>query len=543
MSRVVLRGGAVFDGHRYLGAGTVVVEDGRIRGVERAEPDTAGARVVDLAGGLVAPGFVDAHVHAVQGGLERIRCDLSGLHTREDYLAAIAAYAAAHPDLPWILGGGWAMAAFPGGAPLAADLDAVVEDRPVFLPNRDHHGAWVNSRALELAGLDDAATPDPSDGYLERDPAGRPSGTLHEGAMALVARHLPATGPEEYYRALMAGQAYLHSLGVTGWQDAILGDYAGMDDPSPTYLRAARSGELTATVVGALWWDRRRGGEQIPELVRRRAELTHGRLRATSVKIMQDGVAENGTAALGAPYLDRCGHPTSNTGHSFVEAAALRGYVAALAAEGFQVHVHAIGDRGVREALDAFEHARAVVGSGDLRHHVAHLQLVHPDDVARFAALEVTATMQALWACLDDQMVELTVPFLGDERAAWQYPFGDLHRAGARLAAGSDWPVSTPDPLAAIHVAVNRTAYGEEGPAGSVPFLPEQGLDLATAFAAYTSGSARVNHRDDAGVLAPGAVADLVVLDRDPFAGPVEEIGAARVVSTWVDGRLVHGSE
>ncbi|HQR25712.1 MAG TPA: amidohydrolase [Nocardioides sp.] len=543
MSRVVLRGGTVFDGYRYLGAGAVVVEDGRIRGVERAEPDTAGALVVDLAGGLVAPGFVDAHVHAVQGGLERIRCDLSGLRTREDYLAAIAAYAAEHPDLPWILGGGWAMAAFPGGAPLAADLDAVVADRPVFLPNRDHHGAWVNSRALELAGLDDAATPDPSDGYLERDPAGRPSGTLHEGAMALVARHLPATGPEEYYRALMAGQAHLHSLGVTGWQDAILGDYAGMDDPSPTYLRAARSGELTASVVGALWWDRRRGEEQIPELVRRRAELTHGRLRATSVKIMQDGVAENGTAALGAPYLDRCGHPTTNTGHSFVEAAALRRYVAALAAEGFQVHVHAIGDRGVREALDAFEHARTAVGSGDLRHHVAHLQLVHPDDVARFAALEVTANMQALWACLDDQMVELTVPFLGDERAAWQYPFGDLHRAGARLAAGSDWPVSTPDPLAAIHVAVNRTAYGEEGPAAHVPFLPEQALDLATAFAAYTSGSARVNHRDDAGVLAPGAVADLVVLDRDPFAGPVEEIGAARVVSTWVDGRPVHGSE
>jgi predicted amidohydrolase YtcJ len=320
-----------------------------------------------------------------------------------------------------------------------------------------------------------------------------------------------------------------------------------MDDPSSTYLRAAESGDLTAAVVGALWWERERGEEQIADLVARRKRFTSGRLRATSVKIMQDGVAENGTAALGSPYLDRCGHATGNSGHSFVDAERLKAYIAALDAEGFQVHVHAIGDRGVREALDAFEHARrsrAARGAGpaDPRHHIAHLQLVHPDDVHRFAALDVTATMQALWACLDDQMTDLTLPFLGEERGRWQYPFGDLHRSGARLAAGSDWPVSTPDPLAALHVAVNRTAYGEEGAAGHEPFLPEQALDLQTAFAAYTSGSARVCHRDDAGVLAPGAVADLVVLDRDPFAGPAAEIGAARVASTWVDGRVVHQS-
>ena len=540
MSRTVFTNGAVFDGHHYRPAGSVVVADGRIVAVDDAgDAGTGPATEVDLAGGLVAPGFIDAHVHAVQGGLERIRCDLAEASTRAEYLAAVAAYAGAHPEEPWIRGGGWAMGAFPGGTPTAADLDAIVPDRPVFLPNRDHHGAWVNSRALEIAGVD-AATPDPDDGHFERDADGRPTGTVHEGAMALITRHLPVTSEDEYYRAFLAGQEYLHAAGVTGWQDAILGDYAGMDDPSSTYLRAARSGDLTATVTGALWWERARGAEQIPDLVRRRAEFTEGRLRLTSVKVMQDGVAENGTAALGTPYLDRCGHETGNAGHSFVDGEALKGHVAALAAEGFQVHVHAIGDRATREALDAFEHARSRSGGADLRHHIAHLQLIHPDDVARFAALDVTATMQALWACLDDQMIELTLPFLGPERASWQYPFAGLHRAGARLAAGSDWPVSSPDPLAALHVAVNRTAYGEEGPAGSEPFLPDQALDLATAFAAYTSGSARVNHRDDAGVLAPGAVADLVVLDRDPFAGPRAAIGGTRVVSTWVDGRLVH---
>ena len=206
----------------------------------------------------------------------------------------------------------------------------------------------------------------------------------------------------------------------------------------------------------------------------------------------------------------------------------------ALDAAGFQVHVHAIGDRAARETLDAMEGT-----DPSLRHQIAHLQLVHPDDVPRFAELGVAANMQALWAVYDEQMVDLTLPFLGDERARWQYPFGAIHRAGGRLVAGSDWPVSTPDPLAAIHTAVTRTSYAESGRAGTDPFLPEQALDLETAFAAYTSGSAWVNHRDDAGVVEPGAVADLVVLDRDPFAGPPEEIGAARVVSTWVDGARV----
>jgi predicted amidohydrolase YtcJ len=253
---------------------------------------------------------------------------------------------------------------------------------------------------------------------------------------------------------------------------------------------------------------------------------------------MQDGVAENGTAALGAPYLDRCGHATTNSGHSFVDPQALRTYVGRLDAEGFQVHVHGIGDRGVREALDAFE---GLDPTTDRRHHVAHLQFVHPDDVRRFGSLGVAANMQALWACLDDQMLELTLPFVGEERATWQYPFGALHRTGARLVAGSDWPVSTPNPLEAIHVAVNRWAHGETGRGGSEPFLPEQALDLATAFAAYTSGSAWINHRDDAGTLTPGQVADLVVLDRDPFAGDAADIGATGIVSTWVDGVAVHG--
>ncbi len=543
MASVAFVNGTVFDGHRYLGRANVRVEDGKVvevvpGGFETGiRPSSTNGSVVDLAGGLLSPGFTDAHVHPIQGGLERLRCDLSELATREEYLGAIRAYADGHRDLEWVLGGGWAMPAFPGGTPTAADLDTVVADRPAFFPNRDHHGAWVNSRALEIAGID-RATPDPADGRIERDADGHPTGSLHEGAMALVSSLAPPVSAEEYYGGLLEGQRYLHSVGVTAWQDAIVGEYAGMDDPGATYARAAANGDLRSHVVGALWWQRERGVEQVADLVERRASLSGGRFQAGAVKVMQDGVAENFTASMLTPYLDRDGNETGNRGHSFVAAAALREAVAAMDEAGFQVHVHAIGDRATREALDAFEGLDKLDQPGN-RHHIAHLQVVHPDDLRRFAQLGVAANAQALWAYADEQMTELTLPFLGPQRAAWQYPFGDLHRAGARLVMGSDWPVSSPDPLAAMHIAVNRAAYGEDGE----PFLPAQALELETAFAAYTSGSAWINRRDEldgAGVLAPGAAADLVVLDRDPFAAPVEEIGATRVVSTWIDGEAVY---
>ena len=546
---LVLRGGAAFDGHTYRPGHGVVVAGGRVRAVA-ADADLAsyvatGERVeeVDLAGGLVLPGFQDAHVHPVQGGLLRLRCDLAELETREDYLEAVASYAAAHPELEWVIGGGWTMSVFGTAGPRADDLSAMVPDRPVVLVNRDHHGTWVNRRALELAGID-RHTPDPPDGRIERDADGEPTGMLHEGAMHLVDHLVPPISQDDLYAGLLEAQSYLHGFGVTAWQDAILGEYAGGADASPAYLRAVEAGTLTARVRGALWWRRDLGEEQVDDLIERRERYTRGRLVAGSVKIMQDGIAENFTAGMTTPYLDACGHATDNLGLSFVDAAALQRHVTRLDAEGFQVHVHAIGDRAAREALDAFAAACAANGpaaSERNRHHIAHLQVVHPGDVPRFAALGVTANIQALWAHYDDQMVEMTIPYLGEERSTWQYPFGDLARAGAHLAAGSDWPVTTPDPLAAIHVAVNRWAYGEEGRAGSEPFLPEQALTLEQALAASTSGSARTNHLDETGTLAPDALADLAVLDRDPFAGDPAEIGATRVRATYVDGERVHG--
>ncbi|MGK4584819.1 amidohydrolase [Kitasatospora sp. HPMI-4] len=495
--------------------------------------------VVDLTGRLLLPGFQDSHIHAVFGGTELADCDLSGTVGVDDYLRRLREYADTHPDRSWITGSGWSLESFEGGLPTRQLLDSVVPDRPVYLLNRDHHGAWANTRALELAGLT-RDTPDPSDGRIERESDGTPSGVLQEGATGLVARLLPPVTAADRLAGLLRAQSLLHSLGITGWQDALLGEFNGQPDPSDAYVTAARAGTLTARVTGALWWDRDRGAEQIPELAERRGELSHGRFRAGSVKIMQDGIAENFTAAMTSPYLDGCGCATANTGLSFVDPAALCEYVTALDALDFQVHFHALGDRAVREALDAVEAARTANGRRDRRHHLAHLQVVHPEDVPRFARIGAIANIQPLWAAHEPQMDELTIPFLGPERAAWQYPFGDLLRAGATLAAGSDWPVSSPDPLAGLHVAVNRM---EPGATDGRVFLPGQRLDLVSALTAYTAGSAHVNGHDDAGSLRPGHLADLVVLDRDILTAPAEEIAAARVLRTYVGGTLVHSAD
>lgn len=549
----VFRGGTVFDGTRVLPAGTqVAVQGGTIAavGIDVDGLIGAGTTIVDLEGGMLAPGFVDAHIHPIEGGLERMRCDLSEAATREDYLRLIRDYAGAHPDAPWILGGGWQLAAFPGGIALASDLDAVVPDRPVFLSNRDHHGAWVNSAALRLAGVD-AQTPDPDDGRIERDAHGAPSGVLQEGARLLVSRVIPADTDAENHAALMTAQRYLHSLGVTGWQDAIVGDYGNHTDTGDIYLAAAQSGELTATVVAALWWERHQGLEQLDDLLARRERLRHPRFSAGSVKIMQDGIPENQTASMLDEYFvpgtdaAGCRCATSlrgdSRGHSFLSPDELTRAVTALDAQGFQVHVHAIGDRAVREALDALAVARDANGANDNRHHLAHVQVVHPDDVPRFAPLGVAANLQALWATFEPQMVELNLPILGEQRAAWQYPFGDLARAGTALCAGSDWPVTTPDPWAALHVAVNRMLPAGHPDHSDRPFYPEQALDLVTALAAYTSGSAAINHQDRAGRIVAGYDADLVVTDRDPFALDRLDIASTRTRQTYTRGVRVYG--
>ncbi|MGZ8562841.1 MAG: amidohydrolase [Candidatus Limnocylindria bacterium] len=510
----------------------VAIRGGRVAAIGSSVDHRAligpATEVVELQGETVLPGFQDAHIHPIEGGLLADRCDLHALADAGAYLAAIRAYAAAHPEREWITGSGWSLPAFPGGEPDRAPLDRAVGDRPAILESNDGHVAWASTRALELAGIDEA-TPDPPDGRIVRDASGAATGTLHDGATHLVSRLLPPPSHEDLVRGLLAAQAELHALGIAAWQDAHV-EAAEL----AAYREAALDGRLTARVEAALWWDRTAGIEQIEWFEDARASASvPGRLRAGNVKLMLDGILESRTAFMTAPYAGR-----EERGSPFIEPDVLRQGVSELDRRGFSCHFHAIGDGAVRPALDSVGAARAANGRTGGRHHIAHIEVIHPDDIGRFAMLDVTANMQPLWAADDDQMRDLRVPVLGEARRTWQFPFGSLARAGARLAAGSDWTVSSADPLREIEVAVRRVAP-ETRDAG--PFLPEERLSFDQALAAFTIGSAFVNHLDaDTGTIEVGKLADLVILDRDlrsPGAGP---IGDARVRATYVGGRRVN---
>lgn len=524
---------------------TAVGPDSELRAL--AGPHT---RIVDVTGRLVVPGFQDTHVHPILAAGMDARLNTLGQPDLASTLAAIRTWASAHPELEWVTGWGWQADHFEGGFPTREQLDALVPDRPAFLHRSDGHASWVNTRAIELAGLDDDGTgravADPPGGYVQRDADGRATGVLIEWATGLVEKHVPDAPLADRLAHLLSGQRTLLSQGITAWQDASV-----RPADQEVYELADSRGELVATVVGALRWEHERGFEQVAELVERRRTIEEraqargagsARFRPTSVKIMQDGVVDGSlTAAMLDPYLEADGTVSANLGDSYHPVAELDRLVAALMAEGFQPHFHAIGDRGVRECLDAVEHARSTLAGAphhdgsmrDVRPIVSHVQVVHPDDRARVAALGMVVSAQPLWANCEDVQTELTMPFLGEERSAWQYPFASFAATGALLAGGSDWPVSTADPLAGIHTAVTRRLHGEDRAA----LYPAEALTLAEAVRMYTYGSAVANHREDeSGAVVPGLLADLAILDRDIFAAPVEEIGAAQVVATWVRG-------
>jgi predicted amidohydrolase YtcJ len=529
---LVLTGGSVFTADAASTVEeAVAVRDGRISWVGPADEAEAQAgpqtQVLDLEGRTVLPGFQDAHLHPAEGGLSALQCDLHGTDSREACLEAIARYSAEHPELDWIVGTGWSIDSFAGGTPSRADLDVVVPDRPAFFDNRDGHGGWVNTVALAAAGIT-RETPDPPGGRIERLESGEPQGTLHEDARFIVMKLLPPATHEEWEQAILGAQKQHHALGITAWQDARV-----EANTLAAYRSLADRGELTMRVEGNLHWDRERGDDQLEELVELRSVGSVGRLRIRGAKIFADGVLENFTGALLEPYVG-----TDNYGISMVAPEDLERIVTLLDARDFQVHMHTIGDRAVRDALDAVQAAQEANGRRDMRHHLAHLQLVHPDDLPRFAELGVIANVSPYWACRSGYVEELTEPFIGPVRSARMYPFGSLLRAGARLAFGSDWTVSTANPLLEIEVAVTRIAPDTRW---LEPLLPEEGLELATALTTFTAGSAYVNFLEgETGTLEPSKSADLVVLDRDVLDSGAGPIGDASVILTLLAGEAVY---
>ena len=548
---LVLTNAAVYtvDGARRW-AEAIAIANGRIRYVGPAAGALALAgdatRVVDLAGRMVLPGFQDAHVHPVDAGVAEAQCPLFDLDSIEAVVDKVASCARSDPGTGWIIGSGWTVDLFvPSGIPDKRLLDAVAKDRPVSLVSTDGHTLWVNSRALALAGVT-AQTPDPPRGRIDRYPGGsEPTGGLQEEAMELVAKHHPPLTDAALADGLRIAARTLNGFGITAIQDAMVkvggGDsYRGF----PAYHALDDAGELPLRVVAAMVWDTALDVDaQVSRFEEARRQHTRGRVHATAVKIFQDGVLETGTAALKEPYLDAA---PGFRGELMNAQPRLDAAVTRLDALGFQVHFHAIGDHAIRSCLDAVEAARRANGSRDARHHVAHLELVDPADIPRFRALGVAANFQPLWAYADAYITDLTLPRIGAARGRWLYPIASFRDAGVPIAFGSDWSVSSANPLLGIETAVTRTEpFGgaDAEAASSEPFLPQERVSLADAIASYTIEAAYVNFLErDTGSIEVGKLADLIVLDRNLFAIPPAEISEAQVVATLLEGKLVHGA-
>lgn len=493
--------------------------------------------VIDAAGDTVLPGFHDAHIHPVMGMLDAARCDISSGRDLAEYLRLVAEYAQRVPEGP-IRGGGWTVEKLTGRVDLRLLLDGVTDGRPAYLVDDSQHTAWVNSAALRMAGID-RHTPDPPFGRIVRGADGEPTGQLNESAKALVRDRLPSPSTAELVNALSAVQARLFAAGITRWHDAIV-TFGGAMPLVDAYLRAEDEGSLKTTVSLALRWDLERGLEQIDELLEARAAVpTDGMVRLHTIKVLQDGVLETGTASLSRPY-ERVVGSGPGCGISMVEPPLLNEAVTRLDAHGFQVHVHAVGDRAATEALDAFEAARSRNGARDSRHQIAHLQLVRPVDIPRFARLGVVANVQPLWATREPGGEDLAVELVGMERAAWQYPFRSLQQTGAAMAIGSDWPVSTFEPLQIVHVGVNRV-----GPGLTVqPLDGAERLGLDDILSHYTVGSAFADFaEEETGSITPGKTADLVVLDRNIHALAASDLATAAARTTIVRGEVVHEAD
>jgi predicted amidohydrolase YtcJ len=529
VASTLFRNGTVWTGAGEPTVGALLVSDGVIAAVgDVALAAAEGAEVVDLMGGFLMPSFGDGHAHPLLGGLEYVGPAVRPCSTVDEIVEAVRRFAKDNPDEEWIVGASYDGSLAEGGLFDARWLDDAVADRPVVLRAWDYHTVWCNTAALQRAGIT-PETPDPVLGEIPHRDDGSVLGTLREwGAVDLVTAVMPARDEEVRIAALGTAADYYLASGVTWVQDAWV-EPGDVD----TYLEAARRGALRIRFNLALYADPRHFDSQLAgfaDAKRRVEELGSPFLTAQTVKFFADGVVENETGALLQPY---CSGLHSH-GMTVWEGESLAKAAAAVDELGLQIHIHAIGDAAVRQALDAIEYTVAQNGPRDRRPVIAHVQLVDDDDLERFAALGVIPCMQPLWAQEDALMNVLTVPRLGRERADKQYRMRSLSDSGAPLALGSDWPVSSGAPLDGIAIGVSRqTADGE--PAGG--WTPEEIITVERALGAYTAGVATQAFAEETwGRLVPGASADLLVLDRDPRTTPALQLPAITVRATYLRG-------
>ena len=521
MASTYFHNGTIWRGTGVDSADALLVRDGVVVAVGSADVDRHLAALdtasdsadacdqVDLDGGFLMPSFGDGHAHPIFGGLEAEGPQVRTCSSVDEIVAEVRRFAQTHPEIEWITGASYDGSLVDGGLFDARWLDEAVADRPVVLRAWDYHTVWCNSRALELAGIT-AETPEPELGEIPRRGDGSPLGTLREwGAVDLVDAVRPPLEETVQLRALERAADYYLERGVTWVQDA--------------WVEPADVAQLPAMV----------------EARRRIQELGDPLLSAHTVKFFADGVVENETGSLLEPYCSSL----HNHGLRVWEGETLAEAVRAVDAAGFQVHIHAIGDAAVRQALDAIESAIAANGPRDRRPVIAHAQLVDSADLARFAEIGVIANMQPLWAQLDDLMTVLTVPRLGESRASNQYRMRSILELGGRLSFGSDWPCTSGTPVEGLAIGTSRQNDAGE-PAGG--WTPEEIVDIDRALDTYSTAVAYQAFADICpafwGEIRPGASADLIRFDHDPRLLSPQELAVTAVRTTYLGGVAVHSS-
>ena len=489
-------------------------------------------KVIDADGRLLLPGFTDCHIHFMDGSLGLTRVDLNGAGTVAEIQKRVKSYADSHPQEPWIQGMGWTYPTFkPTGLPDKKILDDVVPDRPAFLIAFDGHSSWANSKALAMAGID-RNTPDPPNGKIVRDENGEATGALKEAAGDLIDAKIPKPTRAERLDALRKGIHEANKAGLVRVHSAGQ-DFEYLD----LYNDLRKKGELTLRFYVAYFLNPPGLTPAINKQIEdARRQYRDDWISGGVVKTMLDGVVEAHTAAMLEPYSD----DPSQSGKLFWDPEQYKATVASLDARGLQIFTHAIGDRAVRLALDAYQNASDVNKTKDARPRIEHIETISAQDVDRFGKLGVIASMQPLHSYPDEDTLSIWARNVGPERASRPWVWRSIEQKGGALAFGSDWPVVTLNPWKGVQTAVTRQT--EEGePVGG--FVPQQRLSLEDTIRAYTLGAAFAGRREKTeGSLEPGKLADFIILDRDLFKIEPSEIGKTEVLLTVVGGKAVFES-
>ncbi|CAN2233538.1 COG1574 Predicted metal-dependent hydrolase with the TIM-barrel fold [actinobacterium SCGC AAA044-D11] len=519
--RIIFKGGSAWSAGLGLFEG-LAIESGRILATGPAALELDGS-FVDLDGGFLIPGFIDGHAHPIFAGREARGPQVNNLKSVKEIQNEVSRYAKANPSESWIIGGSYEASIISGGDFDAHWLDEVVPNRPVLLHAVDHHTIWVNSKALEIAGIS-ASTKNPDGGTIARREDGSPKGTLREPiAFDLILKHAPADNVESDLLAIKRATDELISAGITTATEC------WVEPPmAEAYLAAAKSGALTTDMHLAFLVTPQNWQEKISYIQEIRAEISNlpepNYLKANTVKFLSDGALSSGTAALSQPYLD---NPESK-GLLIWDDDNLLDATATFDMLEFQLHIHAIGDAAINQSLNTIEAVMRINPRWDRRPVIVHAQLIAPEDLLRFSKLGVIANFQPLWTYLDPMNKELIEPRIGAERNNRQYQLRTLLDTGAKISFGSDWPVTSHKPLDSIFIPVLRKIPGSDNEAWNI----NEAITVEESLMAYTANSAyQLFSEDEIGKLEPGMRANFVILDKSPF-----ETSEVKIKSVWRDG-------